>query len=148
VNGSTGLGLIIAQRIVNTMGGDLRVSSAPHRGTSFTFELIVPSAADEDALPSNIVEHASGSSTPIRAQRKHGFALAVPPESDRRELAVLAKNGRLTDIERWIENMINAHPTCVAFLTDIRGSLEALDFAAIEARALAPHETYEGSRAC
>ena len=147
VNGSTGLGLIIAQRIVNTMGGDLRVSSAPHRGTSFTFELIVPSVADEDALPSNIVEHSSGGSAPIRSQRKHGFAVAVPPESDRRELAVLAKDGRLTDIERWIENMINAHPTCVAFLTDTRHCLEALDFAGIEALALAPHETYDISRA-
>ncbi|RKE26155.1 signal transduction histidine kinase [Paraburkholderia sp. BL23I1N1] len=148
VNGSTGLGLIIAQRIVNTMGGDLRVSSAPHRGTSFTFELIVPSAADEDALPSNIVEHSSGGSAPIRSQRKHAFAVAVPPESDRRELAVLAKDGRLTDIERWIEKMITAHPTCTAFLTDMRHCLEALDFAGIEALALAPHETYDVSRAC
>ncbi|ACD16795.1 integral membrane sensor signal transduction histidine kinase [Paraburkholderia phytofirmans PsJN] len=148
VNGSTGLGLIIAQRIVNSMGGDLRVSSAPHRGTSFTFELIVPSAADENALPSSIVEHSSGCSVPIRSQRKHGFAVAVPPESDRRELAVLAKNGRLTDIERWIDSMTNAHPACVAFLTDMRHCLEALDFPAIEARALAPHKKYEGSRAC
>jgi signal transduction histidine kinase len=140
-NGSTGLGLIIAQRIVNTMGGDLRVSSAPHRGTSFTFELIVPLAQDDDALPSNVVEHSFRRSVPIRSQRKHGTAVAVPPESDRRELAALAKDGRLTDIERWIENMITAHPACMAFLTDMRHCIEALDFAGIEALALAPHET-------
>lgn len=148
VNGSTGLGLIIAQRIVNTMGGDLRVSSAPHRGSSFTFELIVPLAEDEDASPSNVIEHSSGGSAPIRSQRKHRFAVAAPPERDRRELAVLAKDGRLTDIERWIENMINAHPACTAFLTEMRHCLEALDFAGIEALALAPHETYDVSRPC
>lgn len=146
VNGSTGLGLIIAQRIVNTMGGDLRVSSAPDSGTSFTFELIVPFAEDEDALPSNVVEHSSGGSAPMPSQRKHGFAVAVPPRSDLRDLAALAKNGRLTDIERWIENMIDAHPTCAAFLTELRHCLEALDFAGLEALALAPHETYDVSR--
>jgi signal transduction histidine kinase len=141
VNGSTGLGLIIAQRIVNTMGGDLRVSSAPHRGTSFTFELVVPVAEDEGALPSNVVAHSSGAPAPGRSQARHGVAVAVPPERDRRELAALAKDGRLTDIERWIDNMIRRHPTCAAFLTDMRYRLEALDFAGIEALALAPHET-------
>ncbi|MFM0061096.1 sensor histidine kinase [Paraburkholderia phytofirmans] len=146
VNGSPGLGLIIAQRIVNTMGGDLRVSSAPQSGTSFTFELIVPFEEDEDALPLNIAEHLSSGSPPISPQRKHGFAVAVPPESDLQDLAVLAKDGRLTDIERWIENMINVHPACIAFLTDMRHSLEALDFSGIEAIALAPHETYDISR--
>lgn len=141
VNGSTGLGLIISQRIVNTMGGDLRVSSAPHRGTSFTFELTVPVAEDEGALPSNVVAHSSGAPARGRSQARHGVAVAAPPERDRRELAALAKDGRLTDIERWIENMIGRHPTCAAFLTDMRYRLEALDFAGIEALALAPHET-------
>jgi hypothetical protein len=37
--------------------------------------------------------------------------------------------------------MITAHPACMAFLTDMRHCIEALDFAGIEALALAPHET-------
>ncbi|KAE8756478.1 MULTISPECIES: sensor histidine kinase [Paraburkholderia] len=146
VNGSTGLGLIIAQRIVNTMGGDLRVSSAPQRGTSFSFGLIAPITEDTDASPSNVAQYSSGGSAHIRPQRKHGFAVSAPPESDRQELAVLAKDGRLTDIERWIENMIRIHPSCAAFLTEMRRCLEALDFAGIEALALAPHETNDVSR--
>lgn len=146
VNGSTGLGLIIAQRIVNTMGGDLRVSSAPQRGTSFSFGLIAPITEDTDASPSNIAQYSSGGSAHIRPQRKQGFAVSAPPESDREELAVLAKDGRLTDIERWIENMIRIHPSCAAFLTEMRRCLEALDFAGIEALALAPHETNDVSR--
>ena len=146
VNGSTGLGLIIAQRIVNTMGGDLRVSSAPQRGTSFSFGLVAPITEDADASPSNVAQYSSGGSAHIRPQRKHGFAVSAPPESDRRELAVLAKDGRLTDIERWIENMIRIHPSCAAFLTEMRRCLEALDFAGIEALALAPHETNDVSR--
>jgi len=148
VNGSTGLGLFIAQRIVNTMGGDLRVSSAPHRGTSFSFELIVPIAEDVEALPSNVAQYSSGGSAQIRPRRKHRFAVTVPPESDRRELAVLAKDGRLTDIERWIENMIRIHPSCAAFLTEMRHCLEALDFAGIEALALAPREANPVPRPC
>ena len=146
VNGSTGLGLFIAQRIVNTMGGDLRVSSMPRRGTSFSFELIVPIAEDADASLSSVVPYSPGGSAQIRPRRKHRFALAVPPESDRRELAVLAKDGRLTDMERWMENMIRIHPSSAAFLTEMRHCLETLDFAGIEALALAPHETNDVSR--
>jgi two-component system, sensor histidine kinase LadS len=148
VNGSTGLGLFIAQRIVNTMGGDLRVSSAPHRGTSFSFELIVPIAEDADASPSNVAQYSSGRSAQILPQRKRRFAGPVPPESERRELAVLAKDGRLTDIERWIENMMRIHPSCAAFLTEMRHCLEALDFAGLEALALAPREAIPVPRPC
>lgn len=146
VNGSTGLGLFIAQRIVNTMGGDLRVSSAPNRGTSFSFELIAPAAENADASPPNVAQLASGGSTQILPRREYPFAFTVPPESDRRELALLAKDGRLTDIERWIENMIRIHPSCATFLTEMRHCLEALDFASIEALALASHETDHDSR--
>ncbi|SDH87148.1 sensor histidine kinase [Paraburkholderia phenazinium] len=148
VNGSTGLGLFIAQRIVNIMGGDLRVSSAPHRGTSFSFELIVPTAEDPDASLSNLVQYSSGGPAQIHPRFKHRLAVTVLPEGDRRELAVLAKDGRLTDIERWIDKMLSIHPSCAAFLTEARHCLEALDFAGIEALALAPYETSRVARPC
>lgn len=141
VNGSTGLGLFIAQRIVNTMGGDLSLSSAPQRGTSFFFELAIPMTDDAQASPSNVVPYSSSGSAQFRPRRKHRLATTVPPESDRRELAILAKDGRLTDIEQWIEDMIRIHPSGAAFLAEIRFCVEALDFAGIEALALAPHET-------
>lgn len=141
VNGSTGLGLFIAQRIVSTMGGDLRVSSTPHRGTSFSFELVVAVAEDRNASPANVVQYSSARSTQILPPSRHRLAVSVPPERDRRELAILAKDGRLTDMERWIETMLRIHPSCAAFLTEMRHCLETLDFAGAEALALAPYET-------
>ncbi|WP_269764913.1 sensor histidine kinase [Burkholderia ubonensis] len=140
MNGTTGLGLFIAQRIVATMGGDLRVSSAPARGTSFSFEIVVDAAEAGAAATSNVIPYSSFGSADIHVRRDRHTAIAVPPESDRRELAVLAKDGRLTDIEQWIDSASRVHPAATAFLAEIRLSLDALDFSGIEALALAPHD--------
>ncbi|MCU0969877.1 MAG: ATP-binding protein, partial [Rubrivivax sp.] len=40
--GSTGLGLTIARMLVDLMGGELQVASAPGRGTTFTVRLFLP----------------------------------------------------------------------------------------------------------
>ena len=141
VNGSTGLGLFIAQRIVKTMGGQLRVASAPRAGTSFSFELVVAIADDWEASPRNVVPYSSSWAASPRLHIGRPRVDAVPPDSDRRQLAVLAKDGRLTDIEQWIENMLVLHPSCAAFLTEVRHCVEALDFAGVEALALTPHDT-------
>lgn len=136
MNGTTGLGLVIAQRIVTTMGSDLRVSSAPGRGTSFSFEIVVSAA--QAVTTSNVIPYSSFGSTGIRVQRDRPPQAATLPESDRQELAALAKDGRLTDIEQWMDSTSRIHPACAAFLTEVRLRLDALDFSGIEALAGQP----------
>ena len=54
--GGTGLGLAIGQRLVNLMGGEIRVASRPGEGSAFSFELRCPVAVDrrEDRAPFNL----------------------------------------------------------------------------------------------
>jgi signal transduction histidine kinase len=44
---STGLGLHICRRLVAGMGGELKARRAPQRGSTFSFEISLPAAADE-----------------------------------------------------------------------------------------------------
>jgi signal transduction histidine kinase len=152
MNGATGLGLFIAQRIVHTMGGELSASSAPGEGTSFSFEIV---ASAPEASAASRVSGASGAlatdrvpysslgsgDAPGRRARLFRRAFSAPPAHDRRELASLAKDGRMTDIERWIDGMSDAEPAYAPFLAELRRRLAAFDFKGIEALALADAAT-------
>ncbi|WP_322026942.1 sensor histidine kinase [Burkholderia sp. BCC1977] len=129
VNGGTGLGLFIAQRIVRAMQGELAVSSQPGVGTSFTFQIVAPAIgramipAAALARPVDPVERAE----PVSAVH----AMRCPPAAALDELAVLASEGRLTDIEEWLGQ--HAHtPRHAAFVHAMRERLDALDLQAIE----------------
>ncbi|RDU97650.1 histidine kinase [Trinickia dinghuensis] len=134
-NGATGLGLVIAQRIVDAMGGELNVSSELGQGTVFSFEIDVPAVAAVGARVADRVPYWSLGSGNRPGRRRHRHEHGAPPEHDRRELAGLAKEGRMTDIERWIARMSEVEPVYAAFMAELRGCLEALDFTGIEALA-------------
>jgi signal transduction histidine kinase len=140
VNGTSGLGLFIAQRIVDTMGGQLRVDSAPWRGTSFAFEIVAPGAHPEGAEPERVPYWSLGTSE-NQSRRAKRHRIEVPPEDERRQLAKLAQEGRLTDIERWMDSIGSAPADYAGFLEALRHRLEALDFAGIEALAQMPAMT-------
>jgi hypothetical protein len=72
---------------------------------------------------------------PAPRRRATSRDIDAPPAVDRLTLAALAKDGRMTDIERWIDSMSEAGPAYAAFLAELRHCLDAFDFAAIEALA-------------
>ncbi|WP_312463400.1 ATP-binding protein [Comamonas sp.] len=100
-NGSTGLGLFIAQRILSAMGGSLSVTSTAGAGTTFSFSFLAPVIEGPSA------EWPVLARTPMQPATQTGDAAptpnALPADQALEELAHLALHGRLTDIERWIE---------------------------------------------
>ncbi len=80
VEEGTGLGLAICQRLVNLMGGDLKVASIPGEGSRFWFDLELPVITDPGKEP-NI-----GSRTIIGISGNKRKLLVVDDREDNRSL--------------------------------------------------------------
>lgn len=132
-SGSTGLGLIISQRILSAMGESLSVTSALGKGTKFSFGLSAPvidlSGADWPAVSKR--EAVSDGQLP----RPHVPRDTMPGDQALGELADLALHGRFSDIESWIDGYAS-NADYVPFTTRLRELLEQFDFPAIHALAL------------
>ncbi|MGR3909807.1 sensor histidine kinase [Burkholderia sp. SR8] len=129
VNGGTGLGLFIAQRIVGAMHGELAVSSQPGVGTTFTFQIVAP-ALGRALIPASALArtvHPAGPAEPV----PDAHAMHCPPTDALDELSALASEGRLTDIEEWLGQHAHA-PRHAAFVHAMRERLDVLDLHAIE----------------
>lgn len=129
VNGGTGLGLFIAQRIVGAMNGELAVTSRPGVGTSFTFQIVAPAIGRAMIPASALVRAAEPADQAEPAPAAH--AMRCPPADALDELAVFASEGRLTDIEEWLGQHAHA-PRHAEFVRAVREHLDALDLQAIE----------------
>lgn len=143
VNGGTGLGLFIAQRIVSAMGGELGVASSPGHGTSFSFEFTTQALEHETTSWPNVSHFTPVPSVATQPHCRDWVDTAVPPKADRDELAKLAEQGRLTDIEQWIGQFSDV-ASYSSFLAKVRLLLARLDFFGIEALvAAADHASHE-----
>ncbi len=129
VNGGTGLGLFIAQRIVGAMGGELAVASQPGAGTTFSFPVVAPAVGHALVPVSELVRRfqpGDDAEPEIAAPVMQG-----PPADALDTLILLAGDGRLTDIEEWL-GQVSDDPDHADFVQDVRHHLDMLDLHAIE----------------
>ncbi|MEN2470289.1 sensor histidine kinase [Burkholderia sp. GS2Y] len=129
VNGGTGLGLFIAQRIVGAMGGELTVASQPGVGTTFSFPVVAPAVGHALVPVSELVRRfqpGDDAEPEIAAPTMQG-----PPADALDTLILLAGDGRLTDIEEWLGQVAD-DPDQADFVQDVRHHLDMLDLHAIE----------------
>jgi len=62
---------------------------------------------------------------------------AMPPPHVRSELALMAKNGQLSDIESWLESTLPHYPGCRSYFQAIQDAIGRLDLDTVERLALA-----------
>ncbi|MDQ8035580.1 MAG: HAMP domain-containing sensor histidine kinase, partial [Bordetella sp.] len=127
-----GLGLFIAQRIVEQMGGGLRVRSAPDAGSTFSFEI---EAAELDGARLTMPTLAPRE-TAVSALFPTGQWLDVPPAPARLELAMLARDGLFSEIEDWLPRTVALHPGFDDFYAEVRKAVFSLDLHRLETLAL------------
>jgi signal transduction histidine kinase len=147
--GGVGLGLYIAKTIVSGMGSELKLHSEAGLGSQFSFDLSISSADDQifrwsppETLPSpssrfdgrplngHYGEATDGAEI---AERSAGSLL---PLQELQVLERLAKDGEITDIERWLNAMHSKHPGAASYLLLIQKELHRLNFSEIERLAL------------
>ncbi|OZI20443.1 hypothetical protein CAL26_23385 [Bordetella genomosp. 9] len=123
-----GLGLFIVERIARAMGGNVRVDSAPERGSRFhltiPIELVDASAVDTRPLGQS------------HARDLQGPPLAAPPLALRLALSRLAQDGELSEIENWIHETRAVYPQYQAFYDEVAKRVETFDMERLQRLAL------------
>jgi len=136
-----GLGLAIARRIVQHMGGRLLLESHRNLGTRVRFSVIVKDAPKELLPVPAKAQLASPPPLPApRTGRTPPRAIAPLPAGVRDELEVLARDGRWSDLHEWADRL--ASDMQHAVLVDaVRNALDRLDFEHIRLLARATPNT-------
>ena len=120
-----GLGLAIARRIVQHMGGRLQLESRRNLGTRVRFSVIVKEAPKElvpvvaRPLPNPALVH--------KPRRMPVPAIEPLPAAVRDELETLARDGRWSDLHEWADRLA-ADARHSALVEAVRHALDLLDF--------------------
>ncbi|PIF74013.1 signal transduction histidine kinase [Variovorax sp. 54] len=134
-----GLGLVIAQRIVQRMGGQLAIHSGMGTGTRVVFSLSTEPAPSSDAPSAPPPPEPIAAPAPRAKPRARGRPLPVltplsPTQKD--ELEALARDGRWSDLHEWVNRLATDAHSQPMVLT-LRQALDRLDFEQIRLMARA-----------
>jgi len=127
-NGSVGLGLHIAHRIVDNMGGELRLESSPGAGACFSFCLQMTALSEETFHPG----YESGVDADLYIDQAEPVSAPPAIQPALYDLAEYARLGEITKIEQWLAANLESHPGAEQFLQQIEQAAFALDLARIE----------------
>ena len=136
-----GLGLHIAQHIVESMGGRLTLSSQVGKGTRLTFAVKVPDATAPRVTHRNVSFPAEvpGAVRNTRYMEQRGMqpeAQALPTIASMDQLALFASNGQWSAIHEWLVATEATQSSCHVFIARIRLLLGELDFLGIQQAAM------------
>lgn len=148
VNAGLGLGLYIAQNVLQKMGVELNFGSSRGLGAAFSFELNV--LADEQVISwrapqelplldaVDLTSLADDQAKPPGSDAPVSGLLTIPPLENRQELASMAREGLLTEMEDWLSNVSAQYPACADYLNKIQDAISRIDLTTVEQLALNP----------
>jgi len=123
-NQGIGMGLAIARKLVQAMGGQLGVVSQPGAGARFFF-----------GVPTRSQALATQSEPPDTLA-----AYVLTPEADRLLLIDMIDSGRMTDVMDWAQSLQAREPAAARFARQLLQAAHQLDFSTLHALTQrAPH---------
>jgi signal transduction histidine kinase len=132
---SHGLGLFIARRIVQHMGGELALVSRRGAGSRLSFALALPessAAVARQAAPTPLSSSSMQAGAVELAAAGAAFHAAGVPAPMWEEFNDLVHGGRWSDLHEWADRLAASDRRHASLADAVRDALDALDFDSLE----------------